>query len=133
MEVIQGTLLSMVNRDCSDLFDGNGVYCKSDKTIYDGEWVQGQQCGIARVKYANNDYYVGDYKYGKRHGRGQYTFSNGEVYSGEFINDMMYGLGTLIKDGNIIKTGINSSIKQNRKMGRTQIHGQYSIILRYIK
>ena len=93
------------------------MYCESDGTIYDGEWIQGQKYGIARVKYANDDTFIGDYRYGKKHVQGQYTLKTGEVYSGEFINDMKHGMGTLLKNGTIINAGL-FLIELRRKMGR---------------
>ena len=90
----------------SDLFNGHGVFCDNDGTVYDGDWVQGHKSGVASVKYANGDSYLGDYKYGKRHGKGQYTTKDGEIYSGEFVNDMKHGNGHIIKDNTLVKSGI---------------------------
>jgi len=89
----------------SDQFNGAGVYCEADGTVYDGDWVNGQKNGMAHVKFSNGDTYVGEYKFNKKHGKGQYTYANGEIYSGEFMNDMKHGTGHLIKSGGVVIAG----------------------------
>ena len=85
--------------DSEGLPHGQGMlYCRDSKdglTMYSGEWVHGQRCGVGKLICfdENNKFrqlYDGEWKNGEKHGKGFCQFANGSTYigywsSGKFV------------------------------------------------
>ena len=110
-----------------------------NKTIYDGDWVNGKREGIGKLIITDeynytgpfeNDYfsgsggvlcdskgniYEGDFENGKFEGYGHYKMSNGDKYIGEFKDGIFNGKGQYNdKDGNLF----DGEFKNGKKEGQ---------------
>ena len=73
--------------------NGKGFMTYSDKSTYDGEWLNDLKNGHGVQKLANGDKYEGNFKNNLMDGYGTYTFKNGRIYEGQFVKDVMEGKG----------------------------------------
>ena len=119
--------------------NGKGSMTSYDnKTIYDGDWVNGKREGIGKLIISDeynytgpfeNDIfsgtggvlcdikgniYEGDFEKGKFEGYGHYKMSNGDTYIGEFKEGKFHGKGQYNdKEGNLF----DGEFKQGKKDG----------------
>ncbi len=78
--------------------DGRGMltyHPGSERSSYEGTWLQGKFHGRGILRFANGAEHQGQWENGLLHGRGIKVFSNGDRYEGGFLNDQYHGHGTL--------------------------------------
>ena len=77
-----------------DLPHGKGILENyKDKSIYNGDVVNGIKEGYGELKFEDGTIYKGEFKEDKFDGKGKIIFSNGREYEGEFKNNKMDGDG----------------------------------------
>ena len=69
--------------------NGFGKWVYTDKTTYEGEWVQTQKHGQGTETWPNGYIYKGEFKNSAWSGQGKLTFPNGATYEGEWENGFM--------------------------------------------
>ena len=73
-----------------------------DKTIYEGDYVNGKRSGSGVFTYANGDKYTGQFENGDKQGTGTLVWSNGNAYVGQWKADKPNGRGKLtMKNGDV--------------------------------
>lgn len=73
---------------------GKGTLTLVNGTRYQGRWINGQMTGPGEICYPDGRVYRGDIVNGMRHGHGQISHFGGEWFEGEFINDRITENGT---------------------------------------
>ena len=63
--------------------NGFGKWVYTDKTTYEGEWVQTQKEGNGTETWPNGYIYKGEFKNSEWSGQGILTFPDGSTYDGE--------------------------------------------------
>ena len=76
-------------------FNGKGTYYWLNGDVYSGEWIAGVYGGYGEYSFNDGRKYTGQLKDGKYNGHGTYTWQDGLVYTGEWVNDVQNGQGTL--------------------------------------
>jgi len=81
-------------------FNGLSVSIFENGSIFEGNYHNGNFCGVGLELQANGNTYIGSFKEGAKNGNGTfYWFSNSEIYSGEWLSGLPHGLGIyLAKD-----------------------------------
>ena len=74
--------------------NGFGKWIYTDKTTYEGEWVETKKQGKGTEPWPNGYIYKGDFENSLWHGLGTLTFPDGSLYEGEWSNGFMNGEGT---------------------------------------
>ena len=72
---------------------GIGTYISPNRTIYEGEWVNGSLSGQGTCTWSDGAKYVGQWKDGKYHGQGKFTITNCNKYEGEWKEGKLNGQG----------------------------------------
>ena len=78
----------------------------TDKTTYEGEWVDTKKHGKGVETWPNGYIYTGEFKNSLWSGQGILTFPDGSTYDGEWANGFMNGQGTFTWADGKQKTGI---------------------------
>jgi hypothetical protein len=106
--VIQGYWLGERLADgcqSGDCRNGQGVLLESDKTKYEGMFVDGKKHGKGKLTYIyEGDTYEGEFTDGKCHGFGKYTWKEGSLktYEGQFTEEYFDGKGKMVfRDGRV--------------------------------
>ena len=86
--------------------NGFGKWVYTDKTTYEGEWVQTQKHGQGIETWPNGYIYKGEFKNSAWSGQGKLTFPNGAIYEGEWENGFMNGEGIFTWSDGKVKKGI---------------------------
>lgn len=73
----------------------------TDKTIYQGELVNGLKHGWGNLCYSDSSIYVGNFRYDKCSGWGKRTYADGSVYIGQWEENERSGIGTYYVNGKI--------------------------------
>ena len=73
--------------------NGFGKWVYTDKTTYEGEWVQTQKHGQGTETWPNGYIYKGEFKNSVWSGQGTLTFPNGATYQRKGENGFMNGEG----------------------------------------
>ena len=60
------------------------IHSWAEGTLYEGEWLNGQQAGRGTLTFADARQYVGEWNGGARHGHGTLLYANGSMYGGEW-------------------------------------------------
>ena len=86
----------------------------TDKTTYEGEWVNTKKHGQGTETWPNGYIYKGEFKNSEWSGQGTLTFPNGATYVGEWANGFMNGKGTFTWSDGKEKTGtwINGKLQE---------------------
>ncbi len=94
--------------------NGFGKWIYTDKTTYEGEWVQTQKHGQGIETWPNGYIYKGEFKNSAWSGQGKLTFPNGATYEGEWENGFMNGEGIFTWSDGKVKKGIwkNGKLKE---------------------
>jgi len=45
-----------------------------DGSTYDGQWLEGDRCGVGTYTFRNGDIYEGEWKDDQKHGKGIYKY-----------------------------------------------------------
>ena len=88
--------------------NGYGKWVYTDKTTYEGEWVNTKKHGQGTETWPNGYIYKGEFKNSEWSGQGTLTFPNGATYVGEWANGFMNGKGTFTWSDGKEKTGISA-------------------------
>jgi len=56
-------------KEIRDRYEGNGVLVDKDQNVYEGEFKNGQKCGMGKLQMANGDIYSGEFALGNPHGK----------------------------------------------------------------
>ena len=86
--------------------NGFGKWVYTDKTTYEGEWVQTQKQGKGIETWPNGYIYNGEFKNSVWNGQGTLTFPNGATYEGKWENGFMNGEGKFTWSDGKEKIGI---------------------------
>ena len=86
--------------------NGFGKWVYTDKTTYEGEWVQTQKQGKGIETWPNGYIYNGEFKNSVWNGQGKLTFPNGATYEGKWENGFMNGEGKFTWSDGKEKIGI---------------------------
>lgn len=82
--------------DISNYYEGNfimdkrhgyGVYFDSEIGTLEGEYIDNDIIGFAKMKYFNGDIYEGGWDMECKQGKGKIIYANGEIFEGEWIDD----------------------------------------------
>ena len=98
---------------------GNGTFCDTQGSLYDGEWFEDQQHGKGTEYW---DYYKikynGDFVKGKKTGKGRFE-CEGSTYNGDFVDGQFHGEGAYYfsDSGKIFK----GSFVQNKPHGKGEM------------
>lgn len=83
-------------------FTGRGLLVLPNNKKYEGEWVEGNLIGEAKITYSNGDIYLGSIYNYEKHGKGYLYFNSGEKYEGEFSGGDFHGEGVFYdKEGKV--------------------------------
>jgi len=83
-----------------------------DKSIYEGDLVEGKKEGKGIIKFNDGTIYEGDFINDKYEGNGKLTFKNGCVYEGNFNNNSFNGKGKYIyTDGKVYDGDFQMGLK----------------------
>ena len=92
--------------------NGFGKWVYTDKTTYEGDWVQTKKQGQGTETWPNGYIYKGEFRNSEWSGKGTLIFPDGSAYEGEWANGFMNGVGIFIwSDGKQI-----SGIWKNGKL-----------------
>ena len=69
--------------------DGYGVLQILRKSVYEGNFKDGQAHGQGSIIYENGDHYDGEWFRGQMNGRGQYVTAQGDKYDGLWKEDAL--------------------------------------------
>ena len=69
-----------------DCENGFGKWTYTDKTTYEGNWVDTKKNGQGLETWPNGYIYRGEFKNSKWSGQGVLTFPDGSIYEGEWAN-----------------------------------------------
>jgi hypothetical protein len=70
---------------------GIGEFTYPNGNLYDGDYVDGKNCGEGKFTFSEGDAYEGDWKDNMHHGEGKYIYGRGGIYDGEWPNEMQQG------------------------------------------
>ena len=103
-------------------FHGKGKLKNIDGEIYDGDFIDGQKSGIAKIIFEDNTIYEGGIEKGLFNGKGNLKWNNGLEYNGNFCDSMLCGNGKLsnneeIYEGNFENNLFNGKGKYKYKNG----------------
>ncbi|CRG95422.1 conserved Plasmodium protein, unknown function [Plasmodium gallinaceum] len=70
-----------------------GKYYYSNKSIYEGFYLNGKKSGLGKLIKSENEFYYGNFENGKKKGIGFQKYPNGDFYYGEWINNKKNGKG----------------------------------------
>lgn len=93
-----------------------GPYLYTDKSTYQGQYLNGQRCGLGQLIQEDGSMYTGNWEYDKMQGQGIYIFSNGSILMGYFLNNKLTGKGKIIDTKT--STYYEGEILQNRRQGQ---------------
>ena len=85
---------------------GYGTYVWADKTLYKGEWMNGEMHGEGLFKLADGRYYQGAFERDKKEGYGEYHWGDGRSYLGQWVAGKQHGSATFVKTNGRRKQGI---------------------------
>ncbi|ORC87532.1 uncharacterized protein TM35_000211380 [Trypanosoma theileri] len=122
-----------VGQFIDDVWDGPGVYCADDGTVYEGLWREGR---LATLRYrgevdaqqrphgcgesysADGGRYNGEWSHGVWHGTGIEQRGNGVVYRGEFVSGEREGRGKLVGLASVFDGEFVAGRREGRGMER---------------
>lgn len=86
---------------------GQGTVKFPNKSMYTGEWEDGEMHGRGKFEWEDGSSYDGDYKNHKKHGNGRFVFASGNYYEGCWEDGYQHGKGIMFdKKGEEIQKGI---------------------------
>lgn len=77
------------------VFHGKGTLTYKDKTVYEGDFVEGVKEGNGSLIYPDGTKYWGDITKGEIEGEGEFIWNNGYYYKGGIKNGIFNGKGVL--------------------------------------
>ncbi|XP_060576457.1 LOW QUALITY PROTEIN: MORN repeat-containing protein 1-like, partial [Ruditapes philippinarum] len=80
-------------------------YNKTDGSVYDGEWANGQNEWNGKLSHHLAHSIQGEFVNNQFHGHGVYTWPNGSSYEGEFHENRLEGKGNFTDTENQMWTG----------------------------
>ncbi|GAU30219.1 hypothetical protein TSUD_67720 [Trifolium subterraneum] len=83
------------------LFHDNKKYKWSNRTIYEGDWVDGAMTGKGVMIWPSGTKYEGEFYESYLHGRGTLTRENSCVYTGDWRMDANRGIGQVVHLGSV--------------------------------
>lgn len=86
--------------------NGFGKWVYTDKTTYEGEWIQTKKQGQGIETWPNGYIYQGEFNNSVWSGQGVLTFPDGSTYEGEWANGFMNGKGKFTWSDGTEKKGI---------------------------
>jgi len=75
----------------SGVMSGQGVYTYRDGSVYEGQWLKGQQNGDGKLTYEDGTVYQGQFKDNTFHGKGAFADVNGTIFAGHFDHNVRCG------------------------------------------
>ena len=70
-----------------DKKQGKGIFYFSDKSIFEGNFMNDTFHGYGKFTFPSNDVYIGEWKEGKMDGEGEFKHHDGHVLKGLFKNN----------------------------------------------
>ena len=85
--------------------NGYGKWVNTDKTTYEGEWVETKKHGQGIETWPNGYVYDGEFQNSEWSGVGTLTFPDGSTYTGAWMNGFMNGEGIFTWSNGLQKKG----------------------------
>ena len=73
--------------------NGFGKWVYTDKTTYEGDWVQTKKQGQGTETWPNGYVYKGEFQNSEWSGKGTLIFPDSSTYEGDWVNGFMNGKG----------------------------------------
>jgi hypothetical protein len=107
--------------------NGRGMYRDNfilGAGFYDGNWVNDQIEGLGVRNYADKSMYSGEWKNGEWHGKGELKTVDGTISNGNWINGKIFGFGsTTYPDGGFYQGDFKDSLYHGKGILRASLAG----------
>ena len=101
---------------------GRGIMKFDNKSVYEGQWVDGKRCGFGRLIQENGNMYEGCWKSDLANGYGVFTNLQGYRYEGNWLDDCQEGIGIETWEASKQKYVGNFSNSKKNGYGRYEWH-----------
>lgn len=97
---------------------GRGLMVYSDRTMYEGDWVDDERHGHGICYFPSGNIYIGSFAHGHMEGPGSMLYHDGDFFTGSFRQSVCHGIGVFYSGGTEVRgewrNGVRVAVQKRR-------------------